>query len=76
MNAKAKALDIFNKMSYALRTDETMKGYYTDLVYAKECSYVIVQEHIDNLYFIKSFKDRTEHLRYWNEVKDELNKLL
>jgi hypothetical protein len=76
MNAKNKAKDIFNKMAYALRTDETHQGYYTNVIYAKECATVAVYEQLDNTYLLKSVKDKTDHARYWREVRDELNKLL
>lgn len=76
MNAKDKAKDLFNKMAYALRTDETTQGYYTNVIFAKECARVAVYDQLHDTYLLQSVKDKTSHARYWGEVRDELEKLL
>ena len=82
MEPKLKAEELFNKYCYAIRTEETDNAYWTNIIYAKQCALIAVDEIIENN---KSFltTDNDLHkddaldidLKYWQEVKNEINKL-
>ena len=73
MTPKEKAEEIFNKYCYAIRTEETESEYWTNIIYAKECALIAVDELIiqENKYNNGSFYP----LKYWQEVKEEIEKL-
>ena len=49
MNPKEKATQLFNKFCYAIGTDRTDSGYYTNIIYAKQCALITVDEIIEAL---------------------------
>lgn len=67
--AKDKAKELFDKYCYAIRTEETDSGYFTNIIYAKNCALIAVEEILENGF---NFTDESE---YWQEVKKELEKL-
>ena len=67
--AKEKAKELFDKYCYAIRTEETDSGYFTNIIYAKQCALIAVEEILNNGFY---FTDESE---YWQEVKKELEKL-
>ena len=67
--AKEKAKELFDKYCYAIRTEETDSGYFTNIIYAKQCALIAVEEILNNGFH---FTDESE---YWQEVKKELEKL-
>lgn len=69
MTAKEKAKELFNKYCYAIRTEETDSGYFTNVIYAKQCVLIAVDE------ILKESMDDLYSERYWQEVKKELEKL-
>jgi hypothetical protein len=72
MTPKEKAEDLFNKYCLAIKTDETDSGYFTNVLYAKQCALIAVDEIIlemNNVMLPNPFK------QYWNEVKQEIEKL-
>ena len=67
MTPKEKAEELFNKYCYAIRTEETDSAYWTNIIYAKNCALIAVDE------ILKSPTPKQE--KYWQEVKNEINKL-
>ena len=67
--AKEKAKELFDKYCYAIRTEETDSGYFTNIIYAKNCALIAVEEILNNGF------DFTDESEYWQEVKKELEKL-
>jgi len=70
MTEKEKAKELFNKYCYAIRTEETDSGYFTNVIYAKQCALLAVDEMLNSM-SIQS----TDEYQYWNEVKQEIEKL-
>jgi hypothetical protein len=83
MTAQGKAKELFDKYCYAIRTEERDSGYFTNVIYAKKCALIAVNEilKLNHPYVIvyESFKDNVmENMtqkHYWQEVKQELEKL-
>jgi hypothetical protein len=76
MTAEAKAKELFNKYCYAIRTEETNSGYFTNVIYAKQCALIAVDEILEIM--INNLKWDINHngnIHYWEEVKQELEKL-
>lgn len=67
--AKEKAKELFDKYCYAIRTEETDSGYFTNIIYAKNCALIAVEEILNNGF------DFTDESEYWQEVKTEIEKL-
>jgi len=76
MTPKEKAQELFNKYCFAIRTEQTDSGYWTNVIYAKDCALIAVDM------VIKCCKDYDEvhenyttQVNHWQEVKNELEKL-
>lgn len=74
MEAKEKAEELFNKYCYAIRTEETDSAYWTNIIYAKNCALIAVDEVLS---IKKELWDdfHSEYFEYWQEVKQEIEKL-
>ncbi len=70
MKAEEKAKELFNKYCYAIRTEETDSGYFTNVIYAKQCSIIAVDEILSAIEYLD---DDSEY--FWEQVKQELEKL-
>ena len=68
--AKEKAKELFDKYCYAIRTEERDSGYFTNIIYAKQCALIAVSEIEEAVRYLD---DDSED--YWFEVKKELEKL-
>ena len=68
--AKEKAKELFDKYCYAIRTEETDSGYFTNVIYAKQCALIAVSEIEEAVRYLD---DDSED--FWFEVKKELEKL-
>ena len=68
--AKEKAKELFDKYCYAIRTEERYSGYFTNIIYAKQCALIAVSEIEEAVRYLD---DDSED--YWFEVKKELEKL-
>jgi hypothetical protein len=75
MKAKEKAKELFNKYCYAIRTEETDSGYFTNVIYAKQCAVIAVDEIIDSSPMYYTGFEYESNLEYWQEVKQEIEKL-
>lgn len=71
MNPKDKAKELFEKYCYAIKTEQTDSGYYTNVIYAKECASIAVDEIIINFKDIVPF----ELIMFYMQVKQEINNL-
>jgi hypothetical protein len=81
MTPKEKAQELFNKYCYAIRTDVTDSGYFTNVIYAKQCALIAVDE-MEEVYAsavsaITKNKELAESTKsvYLQEVKQEILKL-
>lgn len=68
--AKEKAKELFDKYCYAIRTEETDSGYFTNIIYAKQCALIAVSEIEEAVRYLD---DDSED--FWFEVKKEIEKL-
>jgi hypothetical protein len=68
MTPKEKAKELFDKMCLAIATESTEFGYYTNVIHAKKCALIAVEE------ILKIFEDSLNDI-YWQEVKSEIEKL-
>jgi hypothetical protein len=73
-NPKEKAKELFNKYCYAIRTEETDSGYFTNVIYAKQCAIIAVDE-ILKLEQARLIVGNHNYYDYYIEVKKELEKL-
>lgn len=72
MTPKEKAEELFNKYCYAIRYNEKDSEYWTNIIYAKQCALISVDEI---LLIIESEFENEWWINYWQEVKKEINKL-
>tara|TARA_R110000868_G_scaffold395188_4_gene666769 strand:+ start:544 stop:762 length:219 start_codon:yes stop_codon:yes gene_type:complete len=72
MTSKEKAKELFNKFCYAIGTDRTDSGYYTNIIYAKQCALIAVDEILQANHIW--YKDSIPY-KYWIEVKKEITNL-
>ena len=68
--AKEKAKELFDEYCYAIRTEETDSGYFSNVIYANVCAILAVEEVLK---LGKKLPLKT--LEYYLEVKIELEKL-
>ena len=75
--ANEKAKELFYEYCYAIRTEETDSGYFTNVIYAKVCAILAVDEILNQYNSGKfDYKMLNEQEKdYWEEVKIELEKL-
>jgi hypothetical protein len=71
MTPKEKAKELFDKYCWAIRIDETDSGYFSNVLYAKECALIAVDELIDQCWGYREI-DLGLALEYWEEVKQEI----
>lgn len=69
-NPKQKAKELFDEYCYAIRTEETDSGYFSNVIYANVCAILAVDEVLK-----LGKKLPLETLEYYLEVKIELEKL-
>ena len=76
MEAKEKAEELFNKYCYAIRTEETDSAYWTNIIYAKNCALIAVDEILDlNLGLSNCDENNWEIEKFYEKVKQEIEKL-
>lgn len=74
-NPKEKAKELFNKYCYAIRTEEIDSGYFTNVIYAKQCALIAVDEIMDSSPMYYTGFEHESNLDYWQEVKQEIERL-
>jgi len=73
MKTKEKATQLFNKFCYAIGTDRTDSGYYTNIIYAKQCALIAVDEIIE---YAERWGDMADDdIKEFEDVKTEIEKL-
>lgn len=75
MTAKDKAKELFDKYCHALRTEEDDDGYFTNVIHAKRCALIAVEQVLffDSRLFFASEGSLFD--QYLDEVKKEIEKL-
>jgi hypothetical protein len=73
MTPQEKAKKLFDKYCFAIRTEETDSGYFTNVIYAKDCALIAVDEILND-------KEEIDGMRiindpYWIKVKQEIENL-
>jgi hypothetical protein len=71
MTPKQNAKELFDKICQTIATQKTDYGYYTNVIQAKQCALISVNELIKET----SFEVPNIRQRYWLEVKQEIEKL-
>ena len=75
MTPKEKAIDLFRDMKYHIPYVHDPTEPSEDKI-AKECALIAVELHLEELSKMKLiFSDRELHYKYWQEVKQEIEKL-
>jgi hypothetical protein len=75
MTSKEKAIDLFRDMKYHIPYVHDPTEPSEDKI-AKECALIAVELHLEELSKMKLiFSDRELHYKYWQEVKQEIEKL-
>ena len=76
MTPKEKAKELFDKYCYAIRTEEQIDAYWTNVIHAKQCALIAVDEIIKANPNSNPFNtDVVSTMKYWNEVRHEIEKL-
>jgi hypothetical protein len=75
MKAKEKAKELFDEMCLAIATEKTSDGYFTNVIHAKQCALICVEQ-------IRSFDEKLFYAskgslfdKYLDNVKQEIEKL-
>ena len=72
MTPKEKAEELFDKYCYAIKTEVTDSGYFTNVIHAKQCALIAVDEILYN----DGFTQFDNYLiEFWLNVKHEIEKL-
>ena len=75
-NPEQQAKELFDKFCYAIRTEETDSGYFSNVIYAKQCALISVQEIINsNPHSNPLNTEVSSTMEYWLKVKEEIEKL-
>jgi len=72
MNPEDKAKELFDKMCLAMATEKTNDGYFTNIIHAKKCALIAVDEILKNNKIL--FEDVLND-QYWENIKKEIEKL-
>lgn len=67
MTPKEQAKELFDKFCLAIKTEGDEFGYWTNTIHAKNCALIAVETLILNCYVEEEY--------YWQEVKEEIEKL-
>lgn len=75
MTAKDKAKELFDKFCHAIRTEECDDGYFTNVIHAKRCALIAVEQvqFFDSRLFFASEGSLFD--QYLDDVKKEIEKL-
>ena len=73
MTAKEKAIELVDKFTLYLGTDVNGDECYVDILEAKQCALICVDEML-GIYDIEGYDGDDIEMAYLEEVKQELNK--
>jgi hypothetical protein len=72
MTLKEKAKELFNRMYFSKDED----GFHSMNKYrAKQCALIAVDEILNDDWYITTLEDNILRKKYWQEVKQEIEKL-
>ena len=74
MTAKEKAIELVDKFTLYLGTDVNGDECYVDILEAKQCALICVDEML-GIYDIEGYDGDDIEMAYLEEVKKEINKL-
>ncbi len=74
MTPKEKAKELIKKFSFNTRCFSETKGWEDSFFDAKQCALIAVDE-ILSLNVFEDYSDWTNTIEYWEEVREEINKL-
>ena len=74
MTAKEKAIELVDKFTLYLGTDVNGDECYVDVIEAKQCALICVDEML-GIYDIEGYDGDDIEMAYLEEVKKEINKL-
>ncbi len=74
MTPKEKAQELVDKFIEFTQDWDARDGYINDEFRAKECALIVVDELIDFAKLTDTTND-WDHLNYWQEIKQEIEKL-
>lgn len=80
MTPTEKAKELLNKYCYAIRTEETDSGYFTNVIYAKQCALIAVEEILKAVEEILKALDEHQWqnrnvIEFYFYVKQDIQKL-
>ena len=76
MTPKEQAKELFDKYCYAIKTEVTDSGYFTNIIYAKQCALIAVNYIIPANPHSNPFNTEVySTLGYWLKVKEEIELL-
>lgn len=75
MTAKQKASELYLIFGRAISKPLKRGGYKFNVEQAKQCALIAVDEIIKALHNADTAYDLVDKIEYWNEVKDEIEKL-
>ena len=75
MTPKEKAKELFDKFCHAIRTDECDDSYFTNVIHAKRCALIAVEE-VRNFHYKLFFASKGSIFdKYLDNVVKEIEKL-
>jgi hypothetical protein len=83
MTPNKKAKELYDMYCYIIRTEETEDGYFTNIIHAKQCALVSVDEIINSYEPVNKQNGLNyshdmlsiNFINYWKEVKEEIELL-
>jgi hypothetical protein len=75
MSPQEKAIDLVNKFKYNTRAYSEDKQWEDTAYNAKQCALIAVDEILDIDCFDMSEEHFDNHIEYWQQVKQEIEKL-
>jgi hypothetical protein len=77
MTPKEKAEELFNRMCLAMATEKTEYAYYTNVIHAKQCALIAVDEILSLMikFHNRHIEDNSNEIIFWELVKEEINLL-
>lgn len=75
MTPKQKAQELVDKFMTIDSDSEMFDGFQMKQFYAQRCALIAVDEVLNDDWFIPNREDLLARKEYWEEVKQEINKL-
>ena len=75
MTPKEKAQELVDKFMTIDSDSEIFDGFKMKQFYAQRCALIAVDEVLNDDWFIPNLEDSLARKEYWEEVKQEINKL-